>query len=165
MSALLLVRHAHAGSRGAWPGEDADRSLSARGWEQSRALVEVIGDWVAESGEEVVAVASSPLLRCVQTVQPLARSLGLDVVIRPALAEGSAGPTALAALDDLAAGPGAVVGCSHGDVIGDILGVLVARGAVLPAGGRVPLAKASTWVVPGGGAPGARLTYLPPPAR
>ncbi|MFT6391405.1 MAG: 8-oxo-dGTP diphosphatase, partial [Ilumatobacter sp.] len=35
---IYLVRHAKAGERRLWTGEDVDRPLSQRGWRQSNAV-------------------------------------------------------------------------------------------------------------------------------
>jgi ADP-ribose pyrophosphatase YjhB (NUDIX family) len=104
---LLLVRHASAGEREDWPGDDRLRPLDRRGSRQAARLVEVL------AGHRVARVCSSPYLRCVQTVEPL----GPPVEQREELAEG-AGAAALAAL--AAEGPGVL--CVHGDVLEELFG-------------------------------------------
>ena len=81
---IFLVRHAHAGSRSRWTGDDALRPLSTRGHEQANGLVGVIGD--APIGH----ILSSPYVRCMETVVPLAAARGLAVEPVDALAEGAA---------------------------------------------------------------------------
>ena len=137
---LLLVRHTHAGVRGAWPGNDLERQLSAKGRRQADALVEQLGD------EPIVAVHSSRAVRCVASVQPLANALGLPVLEAPALLEGTAPARALGWLEALEAGPDeAVVACSHGDPIGGVLQRLAERGT--PLEGDLQWPKAGTWVL------------------
>lgn len=137
---LLLVRHTHAGTRGAWPGNDLDRQLSERGRRQAEALVQQL------DGHAVVAVHSSRAARCTASVLPLARAHGLDVHEAPPLLEGASPAAALAWLEGLGAAPHqAVVACSHGDVIGGIIRRLDGRGTPLDGGIRWP--KAGTWAL------------------
>lgn len=62
---LYIVRHADAGDRKAWEGDDADRPLSALGHRQARAL----GRAFRDRGLTVSAVVSSPLVRARQTAE------------------------------------------------------------------------------------------------
>src|SRR5579871_5621224 len=62
---LYLVRHADAGDRDKWEGDDADRPLTPLGRQQARAL----GDAFRERGLAVDAVVSSPFLRTRQTAE------------------------------------------------------------------------------------------------
>lgn len=78
---LLLIRHAWAGDRDEWQGDDRRRPLDARGARQSEALVDLVGRY------PVARVVSSPYDRCVQTVQPLARARQLQVEVFEELSE------------------------------------------------------------------------------
>lgn len=158
---VLLVRHAAAGSRRAWAGRDADRPLDDRGRQQAAGLVEVLAPF------DVVDVRSSPAVRCVATVEPLAASRGLGAEPNDVLFEGN-GALALALVRTLLPpasvsagleGP-TVVLCSHGDVIPEVLGHLEREGADLGDNRRCQ--KGSTWVLtvqPDGAVVGR---YLPP---
>ena len=133
---LYLVRHAKAGSRRDWVGDDRPRPLTPDGWRQA-ALV----------GERLQPVAtgslvSSPYLRCMQTLQPLADLIGRTVEPDERLAEetGFAG-----ALELLATLPDGSVLCSHGDVIPDTIGALERRGCRIV--GIPEWRKASVWVI------------------
>jgi 8-oxo-dGTP diphosphatase len=141
----VLVRHAKAGERATWRGDDKDRPLTERGEAQALWLVTQLGD------HDVRRLVSSPYARCVQTLDPLARALGRPVEHDTGLAEGAGHGRALALLAE----PGSVV-CTHGDVIAETLEVLRARG--LEAEGGDGLRKGALWIVDG-----ARLRYLPPP--
>ncbi len=69
---VFLVRHAHAGTRS--PDErDKYRQLSDRGQLQAKDLVKNFGD------RQIAAIWSSTATRCVQTVEPLAEAIGLEV--------------------------------------------------------------------------------------
>jgi 8-oxo-dGTP diphosphatase len=118
LATLLLVRHAAAGSRSRWQGTDDLRPLSGKGWQQAKALHRLLPLFGAGR------VHSAPLLRCVQTVQPLADDLNVPVTEEPLLSEhGYANhePEAVARLLDLAAAGGTPVVCSQGGVIPDLL--------------------------------------------
>lgn len=135
---ILLVRHAHAGVRGTWPGDDLERELSERGLAEADHLA---GAW-AEAG--VDEVHSSRAVRCVETVRPLAQRLGLQVLEDDQLLEGATPSKTLAWLEGLGhEDRRVVVACSHGDVIGGILERLDGRGTDL--GGDLGWPKASTW--------------------
>ncbi|CAB4725992.1 MAG: hypothetical protein F2754_02275 [Actinobacteria bacterium] len=134
---IWLVRHAKAGSRSAWSGEDSDRPLVPKGFNQA----ETIADQLA--GEPVTRVLSSPSLRCQQTVAPLARTLGLTVEVHDALDEGHGPRGALELIDLLASSGVDAVLCSHGDVIPEVLDQLARRGVNLDEPGRC--AKGSIW--------------------
>jgi broad specificity phosphatase PhoE len=154
---VLLVRHARAGRRQAWDGDDRLRPLSPRGQQQAKVLAETLLDLVAK--KRPVPVLSSPWLRCVATVAPLANAMGQDVTLEPALGEGSAA-AALALVAGLA-GSSAVL-CTHGDVIEATLHWLKANGVDL--GRRPTWPKASTWAIDSRNGRYYVARYLPPPA-
>lgn len=111
---VLLVRHASAGSRKHWQGDDRLRPLDDRGDAQARALVDAL------EGFRIERIFSSPYVRCLETVVPLAGARRLDVEPRPQLEEGR-GRADVAELLDSAAGAPALL-CTHGDVVEAILG-------------------------------------------
>jgi 8-oxo-(d)GTP phosphatase len=78
---VLVIRHASAGDREDWEGDDRLRPLDAKGFAQAARLVELL------DGYEISRVVSSPAVRCVQTVEPLAHVRGLHVDVREELAE------------------------------------------------------------------------------
>lgn len=78
---MLLIRHARAGERAEWEGDDRLRPLDDRGWQQAEKLVELLAEFPVER------ILSSPYDRCVQTVEPLARACGLAIELREELAE------------------------------------------------------------------------------
>ncbi len=106
----VLLRHASAGDRYMWAADDQHRPLDKKGRRQAEKLADELGT------EDVRRVVSSPYARCVQTVEPLAAALGLEVELDDRLAEGG-GSSARALLEE----PG-VVACTHGDVIFELLG-------------------------------------------
>ncbi len=81
---LLLIRHGQIGAnaKGRWHGS-TDSPLTRRGRRQVERLTQrVRGQW-----NDVAAVYSSPLLRCLFTARPLANALGRELVIEDDLRE------------------------------------------------------------------------------
>ena len=117
---MYLVRHAHAGNRSRWDGDDSDRPISSRGRVQSEGVAAFLAD------ATITRIVSSPALRCVQTVEPVGAAHGLPVVADKVFAEGG---DARPAIDLLLGsnGDGLVV-CSHGDLIPKIIRRLSAEG-------------------------------------
>jgi 8-oxo-dGTP diphosphatase len=145
---LLLIRHADAGDRDQWTDDDMLRPLSEKGQRQADGLVDVLAEYAIDR------VISSPFLRCVQTVEPLAAARGLAVAESDALAEGHRDEAL--ALVDLAADE-TVVLCGHGDTVPYLLIELLADADL----DEIKCSKASTWVVRLGDPLVAE--YLPPP--
>lgn len=140
---LYLIRHAHAGSRSAWEGDDADRPLSPRGVAQAGHLVGLLAD------ARPAAIWSSPAVRCVQTVEPIAASAGRSVEVSDLLFEGSdAGKAVLWLVEQAARSDGDVVACSHGDLIPRAMGLLAADGLRLEGSEGPSMAKkGSMWAI------------------
>lgn len=116
---VYVLRHARAGSRSRWDGtDDRMRPLTPRGQRQALEIATLLAPRVRE-------VHSSPYLRCVETVAPLATLIGADVVIDERLAEGNAW---LDVLTRIEASTAAMAICTHGDVLGDLVLHLHERG-------------------------------------
>src|SRR5207245_10903092 len=73
-------------------------------------------------------VISSPYVRCVQTVEPLARARGLPVEETETIAEGAGLPAFLELLSELAGRQAAL--CTHGDIMYDVCEELVRLGLI-----------------------------------
>ena len=134
---LYLIRHADADKRNPYSPVDHLRELSEDGWRQAIRIADRLGD------AGVTHVLSSPFPRCRQTVEPLARRVGVEVELHPALAEAADGRLTLALMRDLA-GTNAVL-CSHGDVIPDVMRLLAITGTVI--NGQRGNAKGSIWTI------------------
>jgi 8-oxo-dGTP diphosphatase len=117
-TSLVLVRHAKAGSRVDWRGDDADRPLDEVGRRQARRLAEIL-PWFGPR-----RVLSAGKVRCVETVRPTAAALGLDIEIDPRWNEERDREPAVAALRDLAATGEPAVVCSQGGLIPEVLAAL-----------------------------------------
>jgi 8-oxo-(d)GTP phosphatase len=70
---LVLIRHAMAGDPEEWLGDDRVRPLDERGRRQAQALVGALAD------QPLDRIVSSPWVRGVQTVEPLAEARGLEI--------------------------------------------------------------------------------------
>lgn len=145
VTSMLLVRHAKAGKRETWTGDDDLRPLSDVGERQARALRTVLSTFAPDK------VVSAPLLRCVQTVQGIAEDLGTEVGHDDALSESAfaADPDrAVQRIVQIAVDGGTPVVCSQGGVIPHVVATLADRGGVaLPRTkpGGVAAKKSSVW--------------------
>ncbi len=137
---LLIVRHAHAGHRKSWQGDDRIRPLDEHGERQAIGLVEQL------EGHMFDRIASSPAARCVQTVEPLAAARGLMVEAREELFEAHGA----AALERVAREAGVGLLCVHGDVLEELCG------ETLPKGSTSLFQTPASALV--------RVAVLPPPA-
>jgi 8-oxo-dGTP diphosphatase len=133
---LYVVRHAKAGRRSEWTGNDAARPLSKSGWRQAAGIADRLG------GEPLSSLHSSPYVRCLQTLQPLAERCAMTVESDDRLAEDAGFEPALALLGEV--GDGAVV-CSHGDVIPALIDALRRRGIKVTT--APDWRKATIWVL------------------
>ena len=149
----MLVRHAHANARKEWSGDDRLRPLSVHGRRQAERLIDV-----AASFERPSRVLSSPYLRCLQTMEPLARANDLSVEPSDELSEGQS--SAAVSLVRGLAGDNVAL-CTHGDVIAEIL-VTLADEDRLDLGPNPRQAKGSIWVLAGQDGFFTSAQYFPP---
>ena len=153
-----LIRHAAAGDRSAWTKPDRLRPVTKKGRRQSQAIAERLG------GRRPDAVLSSPYLRCVQTLEPLAERAGREVETVDFLAEGSGGA---GLIDYVAERPGQELAmASHGDVIPEVIDRLKRLGVPLSSSapdGRLDCKKGSDWVLGTRHGEIVSAHYLPPP--
>jgi phosphohistidine phosphatase SixA len=103
---LLLVRHASAGDRDKWQGNDRERPLDERGRKRAADLVGQLEPYSIE------AILSSPADRCVETVEPLARARGVEIEQRLELSEEVGMTEGIALVRSLA--DRKLVVCGHG---------------------------------------------------
>lgn len=139
---VLVVRHAKAGSRARYTGPDPERPLDKHGRAQALALSPVLQAFGATE------IHAADRVRCVQTVEPLAGALGVDIGLEPALTEEAytEDPArARALVRKIAARGGVQVICTQGLVIPDLLQWWAQRDGIAlpPARNR----KGSIWVL------------------
>lgn len=87
MSTLLLIRHGENDylKKGILVGNSPGIHLNEHGREQAAALCESL------KGLPIKVIYSSPLERAIETAAPLANALGLEIAVRPALADTNVG--------------------------------------------------------------------------
>ncbi len=155
---LVLIRHARAGTRGAFDGPDALRPLDRRGRVQARLLA----PQTAAFGP--LAVHAADRTRCVETVEPLARHLGVDVLREPSLTEEAYADDPSAARSRVRAIAGTArttAVCSQSGVIPDLLAWWAAEDGVRLR--SVDTRKAASWVLTLRGGRLVAADHLPPP--
>jgi 8-oxo-dGTP diphosphatase len=138
VTAVYLVRHAKAKNRATWTEPDYLRPLAKTGLAQAAALPELYAQ------QPFSRLFTSPFVRCVQTLEPLAEARSLPLETADALVEGASVGEALELLLALGA-EGPAVCCTHADVLFDVVEELVAAGVRLD--GPLELEVAGTWVL------------------
>jgi 8-oxo-dGTP diphosphatase len=151
---VFLIRHAQAGRRSSWQGVDRARPLSRRGKEEAKRIAKVVG------GRRVRRVLSSPAVRCVQTVTPLAADAGVDVEVDKRLREGG---TVKGAMELMLKAPDGTALCAHGDLIPAVMQRLADDGMKVDAPQRCQ--KGSVWEIELHRGRPTRATYHPPGGR
>jgi phosphohistidine phosphatase SixA len=151
---LYLVRHAVAVGRSDWSGPDRQRPLTKKGERQALGLVDLLAH------AEIHRVATSPAVRCRDTVAPLASKFGLTLHDADELAEGAKAKEAVEYTYRLAAKHGDSVLCTHGDLVPEILRRLSRDGMSWDGDLRFP--KGCTWALSWDGERFTSGQYLPP---
>lgn len=142
---VLIVRHATAGRKARYKGDDRLRPLDKKGRAQAESLV---GQLLAFGASDVFAASRT---RCHQTVEPLAQELGVRVRDEPTLTEEAYAADADAArkrvLKIAAKSDGETVPviCTQGKVIPDLISWWCERSGIRPDKSRNR--KGSMWVL------------------
>jgi phosphohistidine phosphatase SixA len=138
VNVIHLIRHAKAKNRLTWEEPDQVRPLTKRGRREAEAIAARLGE------ETLTRLVSSPYVRCLQTLEPLAVVLDLPIETTDLLAEGADGERAAELMCSLAeAGP--IACCTHGDVLFDVVEAVASSGVGLEGPLAAPVA--STWVL------------------
>jgi broad specificity phosphatase PhoE len=154
--AIYLVRHAKAGDRGSWSGDDFLRPLSRRGQIQAEALLVQFAD------VHLDRLLSSPYIRCMETLVPLAGVRRIPIEPADAITEGATLESALTLVRKHAHHD--AVFCSHGDIIPLLLEHFASTGVDLGPNPSCP--KGCTWILEFDGAHDVvAAKYVPPPAE
>ncbi len=150
---IYLVRHAKAGERRVWDGDDELRPLSKHGWKQSEAIAKRL------AAKGATSLYSSPYVRCMQTLEPLGDRLGVDVQPEPRLYEGEPFEPVLDLLGEVTTG---AVLCSHGDIIPEVIQALARRGMEVQT--SPDWRKGTIWVLKRKGDRVTKGKVWPPPS-
>ncbi len=139
---MLLLRHASADKRLSTPSLDDARELDRTGRREASLLCGSL------AGYSIDLIVSSPLVRCLQTVAPLGKALGLDVEVRSELEPRATRRDALRLLREL---PPTALVCTHREVLESVFD------------GAIECEKGGAWVVERRGRSLTPVAYLPPP--
>jgi 8-oxo-dGTP diphosphatase len=151
---VYLIRHAKAGDRDAWTDDDRLRPLSGRGHQQARMLADLLSDATFDR------ILSSPFVRCMETVVPIAGIRGLPVEPIEELGEGAPLDAALTLVRKHAI-PGALM-CMHGDLLPMLLDHYAAAGIEIAPEREWP--KGCIWTLDTDNTGEVvRARYTPPP--
>lgn len=139
---VMIVRHATAGSKARYSGDDRERPLDKRGRAQAESLV---GQLLSFGAGELFA---ADRVRCRQTLDPLAEELGTVIRSEPELTEEAYADNRKAGrrrVLEIAAKSDNPVICTQGKVIPDLIEWWCERDGVRPdkSGNR----KGSTWIM------------------
>ena len=110
---MTIVRHAVAREKKSWPGPDLERPLDPTGERQAAGMATLLVK------HKVRRIISSPAIRCVQTMQPLADAVNVPIELWDALERDADVTPMLTAFSD----PefhNAVL-CTHGEVLHQLL--------------------------------------------
>jgi 8-oxo-dGTP diphosphatase len=121
--AIIVARHGKAMPHEAWDGPDATRPLMHRGVDQSVGIAKGIAAFAPEK------IMSSNAIRCLATVEPLARLTQLPVKVTPTISQDAYDGDGSAIGEIIARRvkkKRSVVLCSHGPVLPQIVTQLVA---------------------------------------
>jgi phosphohistidine phosphatase SixA len=103
---MLLIRHASAGDRHAWVGDDELRPLDEAGLARAQRLPSLLASY------RVTRLLTSRAVRCTETLEPLARALQLDLELHDELRQAWQSTAGLALVRSLAGADVAI--CGHG---------------------------------------------------
>ena len=155
---VLIVRHATAGRKARYQGDDTQRPLDRTGRAQAKSLVPQLMAFGAS------ALFAADRARCVQTIEPLARKLDLPIAVEPTLTEEAYAADPEAArqrLTEIVGLGGTPAICSQGRVIPYLIDWWCERDGVTPDKSRNR--KGSTWVLSLSGNRLIAADHLPSP--
>jgi 8-oxo-dGTP diphosphatase len=141
---VLLVRHASAGSRSKWEGDDDLRPLDEAGQEQAEELVRLLSRFGVEE------IVSADNVRSIETVRPLSEAIGVPVREEPLLSERGFSGHESEAVDlvrHLGRPGSAVVACSQRDVIPPLVARLAEEDEVELGDEELNLKKGGVWAL------------------
>jgi 8-oxo-(d)GTP phosphatase len=154
VNVLSVVRHAEAGDRERFVGDDSLRPLSRHGRKQANALAKRL----IESSLDLI---TSPYLRCVETLSPTSSRLRRAMMLASWLVEGEPADEALYQLIELTGEIGGLVACTHQDLMVGMFDVAVAAGAVPSSQPTFEKAATAEFTVTGGKV--VAVSFVAPP--
>ena len=139
---LVLLRHAKALSRDEWQGDDDDRPLDSLGQMQAKRLLSIYQAFNLEQ------IHTSDAIRCYDTVEPMAKALGLRLEVSNNLSESAFKKDKEDAFDyarDLIKSDKRALLCSHHPILPKVLNKLTKKSDV--ESDEEKLYPADAWVI------------------
>ncbi len=139
---LVLLRHAKALSRDEWQGDDDDRPLDSLGQMQAKRLLSIYQAFNLEQ------IHTSDAIRCYDTVEPMAKALGLRLEVSNNLSESAFKKDKEDAFDyarDLIKSDKRALLCSHNPILPKVLNKLTKKSDV--ESDEEKLYPADAWVI------------------
>ncbi len=121
---LVLLRHAKAVKRTEWDGDDGDRPLDVYGQTQAKRLLPTFLPFA------ISEIHSSDAIRCMETIEPMARALDLKTVVAADLSEYRHESHKEAAVDyaqALMESGNSTIICSHNPILPKLLKKLIGK--------------------------------------
>ena len=134
---LIILRHAH---RDTSQGNHLDNGLSEKGWTQAKKIRKY---YKKNVNYKEPLILSSPKIRCIETVEKLAKATNVEIQISELLNEGGdlLSKTLKLTEELLKTTQPLTVLCSHGDVIPILLHRLTGSEILLSKGGWIQLER------------------------
>ena len=139
---FILLRHAKAVTRDEWQGDDDDRPLDSLGQNQANRLLALYQVYNLEQ------IHTSDAVRCYDTVNPIAKGLGIKLEVSGKLSESTYKKDREKAFDyakDLIKEDARILLCSHNPILPKMLNKLTKKSAVDADEGK--LSPADAWVI------------------
>lgn len=139
---LILLRHAKAITRDQWPADDDDRPLDSSGQDQAKRLLAIYQVFNLEQ------IHTSDAVRCYDTVDKIAKGLGIKLEVSPKLSESTYQKDKEKAFEyakDLIKEDLSLLICSHNPILPKMLNKLTRKSDVDADEGK--LLPAQAWVI------------------
>ena len=139
---FILLRHAKAVTRDEWQGDDDDRPLDSLGQNQVNRLLALYQVYNLEQ------IHTSDAVRCYDTVNPMAKGLGIKLEVTGKLSENTYKKDKEKAFDyakDLIKEDARILLCSHNPILPKMLNKLTKKSDVDADEGK--LSPADAWVI------------------
>lgn len=139
---LILLRHGKAVARSEWPADDEDRPLDALGQNQANRLLSIYQVF------DLKEIHTSDAIRCYDTVAPMAKSLGLNLIVTGKISESSFKKDkekAFEYLKEVLKSDKSAVLCSHNPVLPKLLAKVSKKNDLTPDEDK--LQPADAWIL------------------
>jgi 8-oxo-dGTP diphosphatase len=139
---LILLRHGKAVARSEWPADDEDRPLDALGQNQANRLLSIYQVF------NLKEIHTSDAIRCYDTVSPMAKSLGLNLIVTGKISESSFKKDkekAFEYLKEVLKSDKSAVLCSHNPVLPKLLAKVSKKNDLTPDEDK--LQPADAWIL------------------